>query len=113
LQARSSGRFNTARPFVLIPALVAALFADPNLGRMVANTFVFGAIALVVSFVLGVPLAWPAERSDLPGRAFIWTLMLASLVIPGSDGGNAGGRGHRALKRKARGALGRSASFHE
>ena len=90
-----------ARPFVLIPALVAAaailallgfvivlsfskmedgviagfagfgnfaaLLGDPNLPRMVSNTLIFAAIALVVSFLLGVPLAWLAERSDLPG----------------------------------------------
>jgi iron(III) transport system permease protein len=106
-----------ARPFVLIPAFVAALailallafvvvlsfskmedgviagfagsanftalFHDPNLGKMASNTAVFAGIALIVSFLLGVPLAWLAERSDLPGRSLIWTIMLASLVIPG------------------------------
>jgi iron(III) transport system permease protein len=106
-----------ARPFVLIPAFVAAaailallgfvivlsfskmqdgviagfagfgnfaaLLGDPNLPRMVSNTLIFAAIALVVSFLLGVPLAWLAERSDLPGRSLIWTVMLASLVLPG------------------------------
>ena len=106
-----------ARPFVVIPALVAAaaiiallsfvvvlsfskmqdgviagfagfgnftaLLGDPNLPRMVSNTLIFAAIALAVSFLLGVPLAWLAERTDLPGRAFIWTVMLASLVLPG------------------------------
>jgi len=106
-----------ARPFVVIPALVAAaailallgfvivlsfsrmqdgviagfagfgnfavLLGDPNLPRIVSNTLVFAAIALAVSFLLGVPLAWLAERSDLPGRSLIWTVMLASLVLPG------------------------------
>ena len=61
----------------------AALFGDPNLARMTSNTLVFAAIALAVSFLLGVPLAWLAERSDLPGRALIWTVILASLVLPG------------------------------
>jgi iron(III) transport system permease protein len=61
----------------------ATLFADPNLARMTTNTLVFAAIALAVSFLLGVPLAWLAERSDLPGRSVIWTVMLASLILPG------------------------------
>lgn len=59
------------------------LLADPNLPRMASNTLIFAAIALAVSFLLGVPLAWLAERTDLPGRAAIWTVMLASLVLPG------------------------------
>jgi iron(III) transport system permease protein len=61
----------------------AALLRDPNLARMTTNTLVFAGIALTVSFLLGVPLAWLAERSDLPGRSAIWTVMLASLVLPG------------------------------
>jgi iron(III) transport system permease protein len=61
----------------------AALLRDPNLSRMTSNTLVFAGIALAVSFLLGVPLAWLAERTDLPGRSVIWTLMLASLVLPG------------------------------
>src|ERR1700734_3853859 len=59
------------------------LLGDPNLPRMASNTLIFAAIALVVSFLLGVPLAWLAERTDLPGRSVIWTVMLASLVLPG------------------------------
>jgi ABC-type Fe3+ transport system permease subunit len=61
----------------------ATLLSDPNLPRMTSNTLVFAGIALAVSFLLGVPLAWLAERSDLPGRSVIWTVMLASLVLPG------------------------------
>jgi iron(III) transport system permease protein len=61
----------------------ATLLSDPNVPRMTSNTLVFAAIALAVSFLLGVPLAWLAERSDLPGRSIIWTVMLASLVLPG------------------------------
>ncbi len=61
----------------------AVLLSDPNVPRMASNTLVFAALALAVSFLLGVPLAWLAERSDLPGRSLIWTIMLASLVLPG------------------------------
>ena len=43
----------------------AALLRDPNLPRMTSNTLVFAGIALAVSFLLGVPLAWLAERTDL------------------------------------------------
>jgi iron(III) transport system permease protein len=37
---------------------------------------------LTVSLLYGVPLAWLTERTDLPGRALIWTAMLASVVMP-------------------------------
>jgi iron(III) transport system permease protein len=60
-----------------------ALLADPGLWRATSNTLIFAAITLAVSFAFGLPLAWLAERTNLPGRTFIWTAMLSSLVLPG------------------------------
>jgi len=61
----------------------AELLGDSNFWRAVSNTGIFAGITLVVACVLGIPLAWLAERTDLPGRSLLWTAMLASLVLPG------------------------------
>jgi iron(III) transport system permease protein len=55
---------------------------SPLLLPAVQNTFVFTLVTLAVSLFYGVPLAWLTERTDLPGRALIWTAMLASVVMP-------------------------------
>jgi iron(III) transport system permease protein len=60
-----------------------ALFADPVLWLALANTLKFTALTLVIAFGFGLPLAWLVERTDLPGRSFIWTMVLASLLMPG------------------------------
>ena len=61
----------------------ADLFSNPGALHTVLNTAGFAAIALVVSFAFGVPLAWLAERTTLPGRNAIWTAMVSMLIIPG------------------------------
>lgn len=61
----------------------AHLFADPVLWLAVANTVKFTALTLAVAFGFGLPLAWLVERTDLRGRSFIWTMVLASLLTPG------------------------------
>lgn len=59
------------------------LLSDPSAVRVATNTAIFALVTVAVSFLLGVPLAWLAERTTLPGRSAIWTLMLATLVMPG------------------------------
>lgn len=61
----------------------AALIADPSATKTVVNTVFFAAVSVLVSFLFGLPLAWLAERTALPGRRAIWTLMLTTLVMPG------------------------------
>lgn len=61
----------------------AQLFADPVLWIALANTLEFAALTLMVAFAFGLPLAWLAERTDLPGRSLIWSAVLASLLMPG------------------------------
>jgi iron(III) transport system permease protein len=60
-----------------------ALLGDPGFWRACENTAVFATIALFVSGMLGVPLAWLAERTDMPGRSLLWTAMIGSLILPG------------------------------
>ncbi|MBI3014810.1 MAG: iron ABC transporter permease [Candidatus Tectomicrobia bacterium] len=60
-----------------------ALWADPLLYRALFNTAQFALIAMAVAFGMGVPLAWLAERSNLPGKGIIYVLMVSGLLLPG------------------------------
>jgi iron(III) transport system permease protein len=60
----------------------AEFLQSPLLVPAIQNTVVFTLVTLAVSLLYGVPLAWLTERTDLPGRALIWTAMLASVVMP-------------------------------
>jgi iron(III) transport system permease protein len=59
------------------------IFLDSFTYRVLANTFGFAATALLVALVFGVPAAWLAERSDLPGKPLLFTLMAIGLLLPG------------------------------
>ena len=78
--------FTTAVPGVLEAPLTlanyAAVMQDSFAWRVVLNTCIFSASALAVAFGFGLPLAWLAERTDMPGRTAVVSLMTASLVIP-------------------------------
>jgi iron(III) transport system permease protein len=50
--------------------------------QVLLNTLAFSTIALVVALGFGLPLAWLAERTDMPGKSIIFTLMTISLIIP-------------------------------
>lgn len=47
------------------------------------NTFIYSAGALVVSFAISIGLSWLVERTDMPMRTAVFTLVIASLGIPG------------------------------
>jgi len=59
------------------------IFLSPFTYRVIGNTALFSAIALAVALVFGVPLAWLVERTDLPGKRLIFSLLAAALLIPG------------------------------
>ena len=61
----------------------AAIFGDPFTYRVIRNTFAFLAVTLIVSFPLGLPIAWLIERTDFPGKPVVFTLMTVALLIPG------------------------------
>jgi len=56
---------------------------DPSTYQIIGNTLVFACVTLVVAMGLGLPLAWLVERTDLPGKTLILTLMTLGLLIPG------------------------------
>jgi iron(III) transport system permease protein len=47
-----------------------------------ANTVLFSVYTLLFAFLFGLPIAWLAERSDLPGRGALFGIMTISLLIP-------------------------------
>ena len=46
------------------------------------NTAIYAAGALILSFSVAIALAWLVERTDIPLRTTIYTLVIASLGIP-------------------------------
>ena len=59
------------------------VFTEPFTYKVLWNTAGFSLIALVVSFVFGLPAAWLVERTDFPGKTVLLTLMTVGLLIPG------------------------------
>ncbi|ANT48522.1 ABC transporter permease [Mesorhizobium amorphae] len=60
----------------------SALVFRPRVGQLLVNTVLLVAVAVPISIVLSVTLAWLTERSDLPGaRLWAW-LSVAPLAIP-------------------------------
>lgn len=59
------------------------LAGDMQFWLALKNTVIYSATTLLVSFTFGLPLAWLAERTDLPGRSLLWSAMLMTLIIPG------------------------------
>ena len=60
-----------------------AVFGDPFVIHVMANTLSFTIISLIVSFAFGLPAAWLAERTDLPAKPLVYTLMTIGLLLPG------------------------------
>jgi iron(III) transport system permease protein len=62
----------------------AAIYLDANLYRaVIPNTVVFTLGSVSLTFVLGFALAWLIERTDLPWRDGIYTVVLFPLLVPG------------------------------
>jgi iron(III) transport system permease protein len=61
---------------------VQALVFRPRVGELLINTFLLIVLAVPLSVVVGVGLAWLTERTDLPGRR-AWSLVMAApLAVP-------------------------------
>jgi iron(III) transport system permease protein len=51
--------------------------------RVIGNTVVFSAVALAIALCFGLPIAWLVERTNLPGKRLVFTLLAVALLIPG------------------------------
>ncbi len=59
------------------------IFGDSASYTVLVDTFGFALVTLAVSLAFGIPLAWLVERTDLPGKTAIFTLMTVGLLLPG------------------------------
>jgi iron(III) transport system permease protein len=60
-----------------------AVFTDPFLYRVLWNTAVFTLTTTFVALLVGLPIAWLAERTTIPGKTTIYAIMTLGLLIPG------------------------------
>lgn len=85
--------------FFVIPLVGLLVEAPwPDLGSLLTSEEVVDAIrislvasvsAVIISAILGVPLAWVLARADFPGRSLVRGLVLLPLVLPPVVGGSA------------------------
>ena len=61
---------------------VAALVFRPRVGGLLVNTVSLVVLAVPITVVLALGLAWLTERSDLPGARYWAGLVVAPLAIP-------------------------------
>jgi iron(III) transport system permease protein len=61
----------------------AEVFLDAFVYKALLNTFGFAGVTVLTATVFGVPIAWLAERTDLPGRTALFPLMSVGLLMPG------------------------------
>jgi iron(III) transport system permease protein len=59
------------------------LLTDPFVLQVIKNTLVFAVSSTLVALVIGLPIAWLVERTTLPGKTLVYTLMTLGLLIPG------------------------------
>ncbi len=59
------------------------VFGDAQTYIVLENTLQFSAVAVLVACAFGIPMAWLAERTDLPGKTALFTIMTTGLLIPG------------------------------
>lgn len=63
---------------------LAAIYLDANLYRVIIpNTLVFTISSVSLTFVVAFVLAWLVERTDLPLRNGVYTIVLFPLLVPG------------------------------
>jgi iron(III) transport system permease protein len=59
------------------------LYLEPFVYHTLLNTAGFALVGTFTALFFAVPIAWFAERTDLPGRGAIFPLMMASTILPG------------------------------
>ncbi len=62
------------------------LYLEPFVYSALLNTAGFTIVTTFTALFFAIPIAWLAERTDLPGRGLVFPLMTASAIIPGMFG---------------------------
>src|SRR5262245_904723 len=59
-----------------------AVYADPLIYSALVNTLIFALSTAVVALAIGTSIAWLVERTTLPGKTAVYTVMTVGLVLP-------------------------------
>jgi iron(III) transport system permease protein len=59
------------------------ILGDPFVLKVVWNTLVFTLATTFTALALGLPIAWLTERTTMPGKGLVYTIMTLGLLIPG------------------------------
>ncbi|HEX5605783.1 MAG TPA: iron ABC transporter permease [Candidatus Binatia bacterium] len=59
------------------------ILGEPFVLKVLWNTIVFTLATTATALVLGLPIAWLTERTSLPGKGLVYTIMTLGLLIPG------------------------------
>ena len=70
-------------PKVIMWRNYAEAFTTANLGRLFINTMIVGVISTLLSLVITVLSAFAFARLEFKGRDTLFTLLLATMMIPG------------------------------
>ena len=62
---------------------LAGIFFNADYYGILFNTFYFAAITTTASMLVGVPVAWLTERTELPGRDLVRVFLATGMLIPG------------------------------
>jgi iron(III) transport system permease protein len=59
------------------------ILGEPFVLKAFWNTLVFTLATTFTALVLGLPIAWLTERTNMPGKGLVYTIMTLGLLIPG------------------------------
>ena len=58
------------------------ILTDSFTFKTLLNTLGFASTTVVISLFFAIPIAWLVERTDLPGKEFVFTLMAVGELVP-------------------------------
>lgn len=61
----------------------AEIFGDPFVLKVFWNTIIFTLSTTFTALAIGLPISWLTERTRLPGKGLVYTIMTLGLLIPG------------------------------
>jgi iron(III) transport system permease protein len=59
------------------------ILGDPFVLKVLWNTLIFTLATTFTALAVGLPIAWMTERTTLPGKGLVYTIMTLGLLIPG------------------------------
>jgi iron(III) transport system permease protein len=59
------------------------ILTDGFVLQVIKNTIVFAVSSTLVALLIGLPIAWLVERTTIPGKTMVYTIMTLGLLIPG------------------------------